>query len=183
MKNLKTVPVDVIPASPIAPTLPIPDKAIMPVYDLNNPDLSIMDVYAPNFFNGQIVQDIFDETNEWPVFLVTGCNIEPVYNPEEDEEGEKTEFKAVLSFAETPIRLVLNTTRSREMARIVRSKFFREFHKAGYVELSVPGGLDRKGRGEIVIRAARNGGFSQRKNSLDGVDYTHAQANDDLFAS
>lgn len=183
MKTLTQVPTNnILLATPIAPTLPIPNKAKLPRFDLNDPNLSITDVYAPNFFNGQLIVDLRNETGQWPVFTVTACNIEPVYNPETDEEGEETEFKAVLSFAETAVRLVLNTTRSREMARIVGSKYFRDFHKAGRLELSVPGGLDRKGRGEIVLQPAPAEKPNGRKAALPD-DYTPQQANDDLFAS
>jgi hypothetical protein len=44
----------------------------------------------------------------WSIFTVVGVNIEPIYNGREDKDGKKTEFKPVLSFAETAVRLILN---------------------------------------------------------------------------
>lgn len=143
---------ELILASPIAPTLEIPDAAPMPHFDLNDPELTMMDVFAPNFFNGQTVTDIYEETGGWPVYTVIACNIEPIYNGREDKDGKKTEFKPVLTFAETAIRLVLNVTRASVIARAVKSKRIVDFAAVGKLELSVPGGLNAKGEGEIVIR-------------------------------
>jgi hypothetical protein len=161
----------VLPAG-IGPTLEIPDAAPMPHFDLNDPELSLIDVFAPNFFNGQTVTDIYEESGEWPSFTVVGVNIEPIYNGREDKDGKKTEFKPVLSFAETAVRLVLNVTRATVVSRFVRSKRIADFATVGTVELSVPGGLNAKGEGEIVLRVIppAHGKGRQTGQSVDEVN-------------
>ncbi len=55
-------------------------------------------------------------------------------------------------YQETAVRLVLNVTRATVIARFVHSKRIADFATVGTVELSVPGGLNAKGEGEIVLR-------------------------------
>jgi hypothetical protein len=82
----------------------------------------------------------------------------------------------MLSFAETAVRLVLNVTHSTVISRFVRSKRIADFATVGTVELSVPGGLNAKGEGEIIVRVIPPANGKGRQ-----TGQTVTEVNEELF--
>ena len=79
----------------------------------------------------------------------------------------------MLTFAETAVRLVLNVTRASVIARAVKSKRMADFATVGRLELSVPGGLNAKGEGEIVIRRAVGKAVSEINDELYDCSFAY----------
>lgn len=145
-----------VEVSPLAPTLEIPNGAPMPHFDLENPDLTWMDLFPENFFSMDGLQGIMDSEQAHSLMLtVSDCRVEYVFDP---AKGDSTgEWKPVLFFEETATKLILNKTRAVAVADICGSHLLRDWSGLGQVTIR-PGIKD--GHAQIILEQARRNGKS-----------------------
>lgn len=153
--------------NPIAPMLEVPAEAPKPAFDLDNPDLSIMDVFPENFFSMEGLQAILDTEAAHSLLLtVTACTMEYIYDPAKGEAYG--EWKPVLTFDEVGSKLVLNKTRAKSAADMCGSALVRDWARLGKVYIR-PGIKD--GNAQILLepvkRARVNGNGKSQKASPD----------------
>lgn len=168
---------EVTKPNPLAPVSEIPEKAPIMPFDIEKPDLSILDVFPDNYFSMEGLQNILDFTQAAGLGLtVTACTIECVYDPAKDEDGRSGKWTPVLSFAETGTRLVLNKTRARAAWDVSGSPLVKDW--AGLGQVMIRPGI-RDGHAQILLERARANGNPPR--SVGGRK-AETSSQDDIFA-